>query len=209
MLLRAYYDLKVANKRTPDLKYCDFRQVFEIGFELHKVGLYLQLDPARLRAAMAAGGEDLVSFFLREPLDVGPYRRSAWRIEQAVEMDPEANDEIRMKASDFSGKASDDLSAHIMCWIIADVNVAFVMQEPQNSAEQEWARLACQRLVSWSTDAAMRDTLGDPLTDAMRPLYSNPPALLQFSHAGGLGALFGDWVRSLQTSLMATVDAHR
>jgi len=63
------------------------------------------------------------------------------------------------------------------------------------------AEEAADRLVKYSTSGTWRDILGDPLTDSMRPLYWDKKALVRFSHAGGLGALYGDWYQSSAQTL--------
>jgi hypothetical protein len=74
------------------------------------------------------------------------------------------------------------------------VHVAFLINQPTNVQEKEWAAKAQPRLAGWSTQPIWCDALGDQLTDAMWPVYSTPSVLVKFSHAGGLLALIGDWV---------------
>jgi len=193
-LLRTFFDFKVAEKASTDLKFCDFNRLFDVAFDLHQTALYVQFDPPRMRAMMAGGGSDLESFLLKEPLDIGHYRLAAFEIEQAVEKDEEANDDDRWDAGQVTEKAAKDLAVHILVWFIADISVAFVVNDPRDDQERQWSNKALKRLVRWSTNPVMRDTLGDPLTDAMRPIYWTPDALVKFGQAGGLAALFGDWV---------------
>ncbi|KAJ7593529.1 hypothetical protein C8J56DRAFT_1162352 [Mycena floridula] len=69
-------------------------------------------------------------------------------------------------------------------------------EERSMTEEKRWAKKAMKRLVHWSTDSNIRDSLGDPLTDSMRPIYWSKPLLIKFAQAGGLAALFGDWINS-------------
>ncbi|KAK7042716.1 MYND-type domain-containing protein [Favolaschia claudopus] len=197
-LLRVFYDFHVGKRLHPDLTLCDWPQMFNVGITLHQVGLCLQLDPPRLRAAMDVGGRELETFLLDDELDVGGFRKAALLIEKRVAADVEAEDSDRMAAGEAETAAEKDLAAHVLAWFLGDVAVAFVMQEHAGSADDEkrWASKAMDRLVHWSTSKTLRLTLGDTLTDAMRPIYWSTPLLIEFSHAGGLGALFGDWINS-------------
>ncbi|KAJ7261054.1 hypothetical protein C8J57DRAFT_1471511 [Mycena rebaudengoi] len=204
-LIRVYYDFVVAKRPHRDLVFCDWEKMFDVGITLHRVGLCLQLDPPRLRAAMAEGGKELETFLLEDALDVGEFRATAIAIEEKVAADVEAEDEDREIAGDIDDAAQKDLAAHILSWFYGDISVAFILNEKPDSdaAEKRWARKALKRLVHWSTSATMRLALGDPLTDAMRPIYWSMPVLTKFGQAGGLGALFGDWVNSSCTDLCA------
>jgi len=155
--------------------------MFDVSITLHKVGLYLQLDPSRLRSFMAAGGADVEKLVLDEPLDIGSWRKIAGKLDKQLKNDEEADDDDREEVGIISDKASEDLAAHMMVWFFADVNVAFLLNEPLNEKEKEW--------------------VGDPLTDSMRPIYWDQKALVRFSHAGGLGALYGDWFQSSAQTL--------
>ncbi|KAF8188887.1 hypothetical protein K438DRAFT_1677036 [Mycena galopus ATCC 62051] len=172
--------------------------MFQVGITLHQVGLCLQLDPPRLRAAMAAGGHELEAFLLDDDLDVGDFRKAALVIERRVAADVESEDADRMAAGEIEDVAEEDLAAHVLSWFVGDISVAFIMNEHAESDDDEkrWASKAMTRLVHWSTNDTLRKALGDPLTDAMRPIYWSMPLLIKFSHAGGLGALFGDWANS-------------
>lgn len=185
----------MTTKKTPDLKYCDFKTIFDVSFTLHQVALTLQLDPPRLRAFMAGGGKELETFLLDDPLDVGAYRRFATRLERELDNDEEADDDDRMELSNITDAAEEDYAAHSMIWLFADLHVAFLINKPTNDDERRWAKKAADRLAKWSTSKALRDILGDPLTDSMRIIYETPSALVKLSHVGGLAALFGDWVR--------------
>ncbi|KAJ7826782.1 hypothetical protein B0H14DRAFT_3467446 [Mycena olivaceomarginata] len=197
-LLRVFYDFLVGLRPHPDLVFCDWEQMFDVGLTLHEVGLCLQLDPPRLRAAMAAGGRELESFLLDDDLDIGDFRTAAIETERRVAADAESEDADRMAASDIEGMADKDIAAHVLAWFFGDISVAFIMNENTGSDadEKRWAGKALTRLVHWSTSATLRTTLGDSLTDAMRPIYWSKPLLIKFSQAGGLGALFGDWANS-------------
>ena len=174
--------------------FCDFQEMFEVSISLHKIGLYLQLDPSRLQAFMNAGGKDAEALVLDEPLDIGQWRTFADNLEKEIKEDEEADDDDREKVDMVSEYATEDLAAHMMAWFFADINVAFLLNEPRNDREREWAKKSAARLVPWSTNDTWRDVLGDPFTDSMRPIYWDQKALVRFSHAGGLGALYGDWV---------------
>ncbi|KAJ6615773.1 hypothetical protein B0H10DRAFT_47836 [Mycena sp. CBHHK59/15] len=204
-LLRVYYDYMVGKRPHPDLMFCDWEKIFDVGITLHQVGLCLQLDPPRLRAAMAEGGKELEDFLLDDALDIGEFRKAAVEIEKRVDADVESEDADRLKAIEIDEAAQNDIAAHILSWFYGDVSVAFIINENPSSSEDEkrWARKAMKRLVHWSTSTTMRLALGDPLTDAMRPMYWSMPVLTRFGQAGGLGALFGDWVNSSCTDLCA------
>lgn len=195
-LLRVFYDFYVGERPHVDLVFCDWEKMFDVGITLHRVGLCLQLDPLRLRAAMTAGGRELETFLLDDDLDVGDFRKAAMEIERRVAADVESEDADRMAASELASKAEKDIAAHVMSWFFGDIMVAFILNEHSGSGadEKRWASKAMARIVHWATSDTLRTTLGDTLTDAMRPLYWSTPVLIKFSHAGGLGALFGDWV---------------
>ncbi|KAJ7455111.1 hypothetical protein FB451DRAFT_1099421 [Mycena latifolia] len=202
-LLRVFYDWLVGKRPHPDLLFCDWEKVFDVGIVLHQVGLCFQLDPPRLRAAMAEGGKDLETFLLDDELDIGKFRKAASIIERQVAADVEAEDADRMAAGGIEEQAEKDLAAHILSWFYGDISVAFILNETagSNANEKRWAQKATTRLVLWSTNSVYRLALGDPLTDAMRPIYWSIPVLTKFAQAGGLGALFGDWVNSSCTAL--------
>ncbi|KAJ7614447.1 hypothetical protein FB45DRAFT_936963 [Roridomyces roridus] len=197
-LLRVYYNFIVARQADDDLVFCDWETIFDVGITLHQVGLCLLLDPPRLRAVMAGGGKELESFLLDEELDVGAFRVAAIQVEKIVEADPESEDADRVASSKLERAAEADLAAHTMAWFMGDLAVAFFLNEKDDSDadEKRWAAKATKRLVHWSTSPTLRDAIGDPLTDAMRPIYWTTTALVKFCQAGGLGALFGDWVNS-------------
>ncbi|KAJ7667239.1 hypothetical protein B0H17DRAFT_1018721 [Mycena rosella] len=197
-LLRIFYDCAVDGHAHPDLIFCDWEKMFDVGLALHRVGLCLRLDPPRLRAAMAGGGKELEAFLLDDELDIGEFRKAAFIVEQRVAADVEAEDADRMAAGKINSAAQKDLAAHILSWFYGDISVAFIMNETSSSDanEKRWAHKAMKRLVLWSTSTTYHSTLGDSLTDAMRPIYWSLPVLTKFGLAGGLGALFGDWVNS-------------
>ncbi|KAK7007621.1 MYND-type domain-containing protein, partial [Favolaschia claudopus] len=197
-LLRVYYDFVVGGRQHSDLIFCDWDSMLLVALMLHQAGLCFQLEPLRLRAAMAASNGELEKFFLDDELDIGLFRQTAFVLERYVEADPESEDTDRMAAGDVEDAADDDLTAHVMSWLLGDVLVAFIMEDENtgSSDSRRWAGKAMTRLVEWSTSKTIRTTLGDALTDAMRPIYWTPSLLVRFSHAGGLGALFGDWTNS-------------
>ncbi|KAJ7165351.1 hypothetical protein C8R46DRAFT_997789 [Mycena filopes] len=202
-LLRVFFDFIVGERTHPDMIFCDWKQLFDVGLSLHQVGLCLQLDPPRLRAVMEAGGRELEVFLLDDELDVGDFRKAAILIEQRVAADVEAEDAERLAASEIEQAAGKDLASHIMAWFYGDMSVAFILNEHTGSGadEKRWAKKALDRLAHWSTSVTLRATLGDSLTDAMRPIYWSTPVLTKFCQAGGLAALFGDWVNSACTGL--------
>ncbi|KAJ6587868.1 hypothetical protein B0H19DRAFT_195445 [Mycena capillaripes] len=197
-LLRVFYDFCVGQRQHPDLVFCDWEKMFDVGLTLHHIGLALQLEPPRLRAAMAAGGKELEKFLLDDELDVGDFRKAAIAIERRVAADVESEDADHMAAHEIEAEADNDLAAHVMSCFLGDIMVAFILNEKSesNADEKRWASKAMTRLVHWSTSATLRSTLGDPLTDAIRPIYWSTPVLIKFSQAGGLGSLFSDWVNS-------------
>ncbi|KAJ6532916.1 hypothetical protein DFH09DRAFT_131709 [Mycena vulgaris] len=147
---------------------------------------------------MAEGGKELEAVLLDDELDVGIFRKSAYVIERQVEEDVEAEDTDRQAAGEIEDQATNDLAAHILSWFYGDITVAFILNNSTGSDtnSKRWAQKATARLVQWSTSPIYRSALGDPLTDAMRPIYWSIPVLTKFAQAGGLGALFGDWVNS-------------
>ncbi|OBZ75782.1 hypothetical protein A0H81_04992 [Grifola frondosa] len=169
-LLRIYYDAKLSGRKPVEFKFCDAADLSDVGLDLHEMGIYLQLSPARLRALLRSA-PDIEKFLIDEPLDIGKWRLDAQRATDAVNADPESDDDDRMGLIDLEDTSSDDLAAYQMVYFIADLLVAF--------------------LVMWRT------ALGDSLTDAMRPIYWNQDVMVHFAHAGGLPALFGDWAQSV------------
>ncbi|CAK5284653.1 unnamed protein product [Mycena citricolor] len=197
-LLRVYYDFRVARRQHADLVYCDWGAMSDVGITLHRLGLLLQLDPSRLRAAMARGGPQLEQLLLEDDMDIGSFRKMAVAIRQRVVADVEAEDSDREIAGELEDKADGDLAAHVLSWFYGDVTVGFIImgRTSGDAAEKRWASKAMKRLVLWSTHPTYRATLGDALTDAMRPIYWSKPLLTEFGQAGGLAALFGDWINS-------------
>ncbi|KAJ7154858.1 hypothetical protein C8R43DRAFT_1186165 [Mycena crocata] len=204
-LLRVFYNFTVGQRMHPDLMFCDWEKMFDVGLTLHQVGLCLQLDPPRLRAIMAGGGPELEAFLVDDELDIGDFRKAAVLIEKRVAADVESEDADRIAAGEIEDRAEDDLAAHVVSWFYGNLSVAFILNENDQSDvdEKRWARKALARLVHWSTSSTCRLALGDPITDAMRPIYWSKPALTKFSQAGGLAALFGDWVNSSCIELCA------
>ena len=145
---------------------------------------------------MAGGGSELETFLLEDELDVGRWRQAAIAFEKHVDDDEEADSTDREKVSEIEEIASSDLAAHVYSWFYGDLSVAFIMNASTttNEREKQWGAKAMKRLVYWSTSKVLRDVVGDSLTDAMRPIYWSRRLLIEFGQAGGLGALFGDWV---------------
>lgn len=104
----------MAKKQSPDLKFIDFDQIYDVALKLHHVSLYLQLDPPRLRALMSAAGQDIESFIIDDPLDLRPYRREADNMRKVIEYDEEAGDSDREGLQEIEDVAHQDLAAHIL-----------------------------------------------------------------------------------------------
>ncbi|GJE88210.1 zinc finger MYND domain-containing protein [Phanerochaete sordida] len=193
-LLRIYYDARLSGRKPAEFKYCDIQDISDVGLDLHECGITLQLMPTRLRALFRLA-PDMDTFLLDEPLDLGKWRNEAFAATEAVAADPESNDDDRMTAFDKEDKAGKDLSAYQMAFFVGDILVAWVLLSPLDSTEERRAARAMERLVEYSSAPPYRkgQALGDSLTDAMRPLYGNTPALVRFAQAGGLPSLFDDW----------------
>lgn len=206
-LLRVYYDAAVTNKRSSEFKLCDIEEISDIGLAIHEVGIFLQLSPSRLKALVTAA-PDLETFIVDEPLDVGKWRLRAETKKQAVEADIESTDDDCESYMETEDKAGKDCAAFQMAFLYGDLLVAFIMHPDLGARAPD---RAMQKLVEISTSAFWRFALGDPLTDAMRPVYWTPKLLLKFAHAGGLPALIGDWVRPLLCILHSGIftTAHR
>ncbi|KZP23150.1 hypothetical protein FIBSPDRAFT_737762 [Athelia psychrophila] len=204
-LLRVYYDAAVTNKRSSEFKLCDIEEISDIGLAIHEVGIFLQLSPSRLKALVTAA-PDLETFIVDEPLDVGKWRLRAETKKQAVEADIESTDDDCESYMETEDKAGKDCAAFQMAFLYGDLLVAFIMHPDLGARAPD---RAMQKLVEISTSAFWRFALGDPLTDAMRPVYWTPKLLLKFAHAGGLPALIGDWAESTAKDGLCqqTVDA--
>ncbi|KAJ7579137.1 hypothetical protein C8J56DRAFT_1169896 [Mycena floridula] len=201
-LLRVHYDCVLTKKRHPEVIYCDWETVWQIGLRLHGVRLYLQLDePARLKAVMA-GGFELEAFIFDDELDIGPWRKKLGEMRESLDAEKESYDDDRSNVLQFRVEADEDLAAHLLSSFYADVSVAFIVHESSTSSKEEkrWARKATKRLVHWATNDEMRDGLGDALTESLQPIYCSKPLLIKFGQAGGLASLFGDWIRINSTS---------
>ncbi|KII92290.1 hypothetical protein PLICRDRAFT_467216 [Plicaturopsis crispa FD-325 SS-3] len=192
-LLRVYYDAKLSGRKTMEFRFCDMKDVNTIGLKLHEVGVFLQLSPERLRAFLDAS-PSIESWLLDAPLDIGKWRRETEAAQRAVKEDPEADDDDRMRVSDMDQKSQADCTAYQLAFFVGDILVALLLNPAHDERDQERADKAMTRLVEMSTKPVYRNTYGDPLTDAMRPVYWTPKLLVRFSHAGGLPALVGDWV---------------
>ncbi|KAF9233821.1 hypothetical protein BU15DRAFT_90206 [Melanogaster broomeanus] len=159
---------------------------------LHEVGLFLQLNPGRFRACLSSAPE-METFVLDDPIDLGQWRLAAAAIEEAVKADPEADDGDRERMGDLEDKSGKDCAAYQLAFFLGDVLVAFLINPANDEKDKERQRKAMKKLVMMSTIPVYRRAFGDPLTDAMRPIYWTPKVLVKFSHAGGLPALIGDW----------------
>lgn len=195
-LLRVYYDAKMTRRRPDEFKYCDEPDVEDVGLRLHEVGLFFQLRPTRFRVLLgtpAADGQgSLENFLLDEPLDLGAARLAAQELVDRAAADPEADDADRERAMGSEDNAGGDLAAYQMSFLVGDLLVACALHAPPT--EQRTAERALERLVDLSTKNVNRLALGDGLTDAMRPVYTDKRLLVRFAHLGGLSALVGDWV---------------
>ncbi|KAF5355434.1 hypothetical protein D9758_006426 [Tetrapyrgos nigripes] len=182
-LIRVYYNYRVTQARTSNLKkYCDFPTVFDMVMNLHKLGLYLQVDLPRLWALMAAGGPSFEKLLLDDELDIGPYRVIHKEMTRQLDQDELADDDNREVLQIVSDKAEKDLATYAMTWFFVNLHVVFVFAETQDHPERKrWAENALRRLIVWSTSDAWRDTLGDPLTDSIRLINWNKDALVHVS----------------------------
>lgn len=135
-------------------------------------------------------------FLLDEPLDIGKWRREAFALEEAVAVDAEADDTDRMTLADLQERNRNDLAAYQMVYLVGDLLVAWVLIKPLTDLERRRAERAMERLIEYSSAPQYRkgQVLGDPLTDAMRPIYEDQGLMLRFARAGGLPAIFEDWV---------------
>lgn len=194
-LLRVYYDAQLSGRKTAEFKYCDKENIDEVGLDLRQCGLTLQLTPGRLRALFRYAPA-MDAFLFMEPLDLGRWRAEAFARGRVVAADLESTDEDRMAAGALEDRAQADLAAYQMSSFVTDVLVAWLLVSPLDSAEQDRATKAMGRLVEYASSPRYRDVqaLGDALTDALRPVYESPDILVRFAHAGGLPALFNDWV---------------
>jgi hypothetical protein len=176
---------------------------------LHRVGVFLQLQPLRFRTALgvpaADGSGTLEAFILDEPVDIGKRRLDAQNCLDAVAADPEADDNDRWNAVTEEENAGKDLAAYMLGFCIGDLLVSYAMHAP--ASEEEKAQRALRKLAELSTLNVNRLALGDALTDAMRPIYWDEKFMLRFAQAGGLPALIGDWVRSV-SSLTEAAPTH-
>ena len=199
--MRVYYDAKLSNRKPLEFKYCDVQDISRVGLDLHECGLTLQLMPGRLRALFRYA-TTMDAFLLEEPLDLGKWRAESFARNEAIAADDEASDDDRMKAADLEQTAGGDLAAYQMSFFMGDVLVAWLLVTPLDDVEERRAQRAMEKLVEYACSPPYRKTqaLGDALTDAMQPVYTNLTVLLRFAHAGGLPALFDDWVRTLPTS---------
>jgi hypothetical protein len=212
-LWRVYYNHRVTSRlnaedRATMLTFCDFSTVYDVSSRLYKIALYLQLDPPRLETLMKSGKQDVENLLLVEDLDYGPYRRHFAKMNKLASKDDETDDNDRERLGEMEDLAMKDLAAYVMTWFFGTLNVAFVViaSDPSYADKSslpwtKWRELAVNRLVKWTTNVLWRDVLGDPMTDAMRLIYWDKRALVEYAHAGGLAALFGDWVYQISIPL--------
>lgn len=194
-LLRVYYDAKLSGRKHPEFKFCDVQNIDDVGIDLHKCGLTLQLMPSRLRA-LFRNAPEMDAFLFEEPLDIGRWRAEANRDLEMVGDAPDATDDDREVAMEAYERASEDLAAAHMTLFIGDVLVGCLLLTPVDADEARRAERALGLLVDYSCQPHYRlhNVLGDYLTEAMLPVYTTPSILLRFANAGGLPALFTDWV---------------
>ncbi|KAF9804512.1 hypothetical protein IEO21_09354 [Rhodonia placenta] len=198
-LLRAFYDAKIMKKSPVDPKYYDLKSMADVGLQLHRLGIYLQLKPARLRA-LCKTAPDTEVLVLDEPMDIGKWRKQAHNAAQALLEDPESNDSESVSVAELEVSADDDLAAFEMVPFVADVLVAFIQIPAHDNADKRRKGKALKRLVEFSTCPLHRSALGDYLADSMRPLYGSDKLTQDFVAAGGLPALVLDWAESFATT---------
>ncbi|KAL4245906.1 hypothetical protein ABKN59_009568 [Abortiporus biennis] len=191
-LLRVYYNARMTGRKPAEFKYCDVEDIYDVGLKLHRIGLTLQLTPSRLRALWASA-PDLDKFLFDEDFDIGEFRIQSQKLKDAVNADPEAEPSEKSTVSEYVYKAGDGLCAYQMAYMIGDLLVAWIIIDPFTEVEKRRSDRALQVLVKYSASPLHRSTLGDPLTDAMTPIYTNQKYLVRF----GLPALFDDWVASI------------
>ena len=194
-LLRVYYDARLSGRKTAEFKYCDMQDINDVGIYLRQCGLTLQLNPARLRAVFRYA-PSMDAFLFEELLDLGRWRAESFARNRAVAADPESTDEERMAAAELALEAEKDLAAYHLSFFVTDVLVAWLLISPLDSSEEDRAKKAMETLVKYAASPRYREghVLGDALTEALRHVYESPDLLVRFAHAGGLPALFNDWV---------------
>ena len=195
-LVRVYYNAVVSGHKTAEFKYVD-EELDDIGIELHQLGLTLQLTPGRLRALFKEA-PDMDNFLLEEPIDLGEARTQAYLRDRAVHADPESTDDDRVEAEEVSSHAGDDLAAYQMMFFVADVLVGWLMIPPGalSALERRRRKRAMDVLVSYATEPMYRenDAFGDALTTCCRPIYGSEFLAAEFARAGGISAMYLDWV---------------
>ena len=140
--------------------------------------------------ALFQHARDMEAFIFDEPLDVGWWRAESFAREQALKADPEATFDDKMAHSDEES-ADDDSTAYQMIYFVGAVLTTWITLAPAMKGEEaRRATRVIERMVEYSTDPFYQHALSD------RPIYRVPFVLVRFAHAGGLPALFDDWVRS-------------
>ena len=124
--------------------------------------------------------------------DLGAAGLAAQELVDRAAADPEADDADRERAMGSEVDAGGDLAAYQMGFLVGDLLVACALHAPPT--EQRTAERALERPVDLLTNNVNRLALGDGLTDAMRPVYTNQRLLVPFAHLGVLPALIGDWI---------------
>ncbi|KAG6371699.1 hypothetical protein JVT61DRAFT_9040 [Boletus reticuloceps] len=172
-LLRVYYDAVFTHRKTVEFKFCDMKDMSDVGLKLHECGLFLQLSPGRLSACLSSA-PDLETFIFDDPIDLGRWRLEAAAIEQTVKADPEADDDDRERALELENKSGNDLAAYQLSFFLGDVLVAFLINPANDNKDKARQAKAMGRLVMMSTTPLYQLAFGDALTDAMRPVYWTP-----------------------------------
>lgn len=201
-LLRVFYNAKTSERKTAEFKYCDYKDIEDIGLDLHELGLILQYTPGRLRELFQYAPE-MDKFLLDEPIDIGDLRKQAHARDIAVHDDPESTDDDRMEAGDSEQAAMEDLAAYQMVFFMADVFVGWLQIAPADAVERRRIERVMEKYVEYATAPMYRhhDVFGDALTTCSRPMYSSPVLSLRFARAGGLPLLYEDWVRRFPSKL--------
>lgn len=194
-LLRVFYDAKISRRKTVEFRFCDYKDIDDVGPDLHEMGLTLQLTPGRLRA-LFKHAPDMDAFLFEEPIDLGNARISAFARKQAVDADPESTDDDRVKAGQLEDQAQNDLAAYQMIFFVTDLLMGWLVISPADAIERRRASRALQRFVELSTAPLYRhnDAFGDALTTCSRPVYALDSLAVKCARAGWLPAMFDDWV---------------
>ena len=213
-LIRVYYDALTSGNKTAEFRYCDYSSIHAVGCDLHEMGLILLHTPGRLRTMLECA-PDMDAFLLDEPIDLGDLRLSAFVRQELSETDPDPVYDEERESTDLEQDvaASSDLAAYQMVYFIADVLVGWLLVSHADDSEAGRKRTerAFHMLVEYSTSPIYRrtDAFGDALTCAMEPVYRTPWLLREFIRAGGLPAIFDDWVCCQQLCRVRPADNER